>query len=275
MPMFLDIHRLPLDLTPEQVAQAHAADMAVQSEHGVNYERYWFNQKQGKVFRLCNAPDIPTATRVHQESHGLLAEKVIEVDPDILEGFLGGGEDASTGEVMLAGASNRDSGVRTILFTDLVGSTQLTSELGDEGSMAQLRVHDGIVREALVITKGREVKHTGDGIMASFVSAAAAVRCAMRIQSEFAKHAERPGSRALQVRIGGASGEPVERNNDIFGSTVQLAARLCAQAQPGEILVASAVPELCVGKGLAFEEVGELTLKGFDQPMKAHRVPWS
>lgn len=275
MPIYLDIHRLEGPLTPEQVAQAHAADMAVQAKHGVNYERYWFNQKQGKVFCLCHAPDAATAARVHQEAHGLIAEKVIEVDPDVLDGFMGGGEDSPSGEAMLAGGQERDPGIRTILFTDLAGSTDMTQALGDDAALEQLRIHDGIVREALIVCHGREIKHTGDGILASFVSAASAMRCAIRIQQQFAQQRAREGAYPLQVRVGAAAGEPVERNNDIFGTTVQLASRLCTQAAPGEIVVSSAVPELCGGKGLRFEELGEITLKGFDQPTRVHRVAWS
>lgn len=273
MPIYLDIHQLPGDLTPEQVAQAHAADLAVQAKHGVNYERYWFNQKQGKVFCLCHAPDAETAAKVHSEAHGLVAEKVIEVDLDLVEGFLGGGQSASNGEAWLAGGTERDPGIRTLLFTDLVGSTDLTQALGDDAAIALLRLHDGIVREALLTCHGREIKHTGDGIMAAFVSAAGAVRCAQRIQQEVRKLDDRDPSNRLQVRIGIAAGEPVERHNDLFGTTVQLAARLCAAATPGQTLVSSAIPELCSGKGLAFEDAGELSLKGFPQPMRAFRAP--
>lgn len=266
----MDIHRLDGDLTPEQVAQAHAADLAVQAKHGVNYERYWFNQKQGKVFCLCHAPDAATAAKVHAEAHGLIAEKVIEVDHDLIEGFLGGGEFTSSGEAWLSGGTERDPGIRTLLFTDLVGSTDLTQSFGDDASLVHLRTHDGIVREALITCQGREVKHTGDGIMASFISAAAAVRCALRIQHEFGKLMNREAP--LQVRIGIAAGEPVERHNDLFGTTVQLAARLCSAADPGQVLLSSAIPELCAGKGLKFEEAGDLQLKGFAQTVRAFRA---
>ena len=140
--------------------------------------------------------------------------------------------------------------------------------------MAMLGVHDTIVRDALSALGGREVKHTGDGIMASFVSAAGAVRCAIQIQRELDKHAQANPERRLKVRVGAAAGEPVEQNNDLFGSTVQLAARLCAHAQPEQILVSNAIPDLCIGKGLSFEEVGEVTLKGFDSPVRAHAAAW-
>jgi class 3 adenylate cyclase len=162
----------------------------------------------------------------------------------------------------------------TILFTDVVNSTTLTQSLGDEAALAILGVHDTIVRDALSALGGREVKHTGDGIMASFVSAASAVRCAIQIQRELDKHAQANPERPLKVRVGAAAGEPVEQNNDLFGSTVQLAARLCAHVQPEQILVSNAIPDLCFGKGLLFEELGEVVLKGFGSPVRAHAAAW-
>ena len=79
----------------------------------------------------------------------------------------------------------------------------------------------------------------------------------------------------VKVRIGAAAGEPVEHHSDLFGSTVQLAARLCSHALPEQILVSNVVAELCLGKGLPFQDLGEVTLKGFDQPVRAHAVEWT
>jgi len=206
----------------------------------------------------------------------LLAEKIIEVEPDVAEVFLGGTETNNVGAVLLPGgrADARDPGIRTILFTDIVNSTTLTQSLGDEAALAILGVHDAIVRDALSALGGREVKHTGDGIMASFVSAASAIRCAIQIQRELDKHAQTNPEAPLKIRVGAAAGEPVEQNNDLFGSTVQLAARLCAHAQPEQILVTSAIAELCIGKGLLFEDLGEVNLKGFGYPVRAHAAAW-
>jgi class 3 adenylate cyclase len=112
--------------------------------------------------------------------------------------------------------------------------------------------------------------------MASFVSAAAAVKCASKIQRELNKRSEE-GERenSIKVRIGLAAGEPVEHHQDLFGSTVQLAARLCSHAEPEQILVSNVVAELCVGKLLPFRELGEVTLKGFDRSVRAHAVVWT
>jgi len=272
----MDIHEVPGGVSAEAVAKAHTEDVKVQQKYGVNYLKYWVNESQGKIFCLVDAPNAEAASCVHREAHGMVAEKIIEMQPEIAEGFLGGTETNAAGAVVIpgGGADARDSGIRTILFTDMVESTALTQSMGDEAAMLLLDVHNTVVRNALDNLGGREVKHTGDGIMASFVSAAGAVRCAIQIQRELQKHAQANPDRPLKVRVGAAAGEPVEQHNDLFGSTVQLAARLCAHAQPEQILVSNAIAELCIGKGLSFEDVGEVTLKGFDSPVRAHAAAW-
>jgi class 3 adenylate cyclase len=274
MPLYMDIHQVH-GATPDDVAKAHTADLEKQGAHGVEYLKYWFNEGAGKIFCLVNAPNSEAAVSVHTEAHGLVAERIIEVEPEIAEGFLGGVETNLAGAAIAPGGgeNDRDPGIRTILFTDIVGSTTMTQSLGDDEAMNLLLVHDTIVRDALSATGGREIKHTGDGIMASFVSAASTIRCAARIQSELARH-RREGGHPLQVRIGVAAGEPVERGHDLFGSTVQLAARLCAHAQAEQILVSNVVVELCLGKTLTFQDQGDVLLKGFDRPVRVHAVAW-
>ena len=276
MPLYMDIHNLDEGTTAEDVAKAHAKDMETQKKYGVEYTKYWVNENGKKVFCLAHAPSAEAAEQVHREAHGLMPDKIIEIQPELAEGFLGGVETNAAGAAVFpgGGADARDPGIRTILFTDVVNSTTLTQSLGDEAALAILGMHDTIVRDALSALGGREVKHTGDGIMASFLSAAGAVRCAIQIQRELEKHAQANPERPLKVRVGAAAGEPVEQNNDLFGSTVQLAARLCAHAQPEQILVSNAIPDLCIGKGLSFEEVGEVALKGFGAPVRAHAAAW-
>jgi len=274
----MDIHELPEGhVGAEDVAKAHAADVKIEKKYGVHYHKYWVNEKAGKIFCLCDAPSAEAAAQVHREAHGMLADKIIEIQPpELADGFLGGVEVNDVGAAIFPGGGTdaRDPGIRTILFTDVVNSTTLTQSLGDEAALALLGVHDTIVRDALSGLGGREIKHTGDGIMASFVSAASAVRCAIQIQRELDKHAQTNPKGPLKVRVGAAVGEPVEQHNDLFGSTVQLAARLCSHAQPEQILVSNAIAELCIGKGLSFEDVGEVTLKGFGSPVRAHAAGW-
>ena len=271
MPMYMDIHDAP-GVTADTVAEAHVLDLHVQAGHNVEYVKYWVNEKQGKIFCLCHAPNAEAADAVHREAHGLRAAKIMEVTPEVAEAFMGAAETDSAGAVLLPENSERDPGTRTIMFTDIVGSTSMTQRLGDAVSLALLECHDNIVRSALAAAGGREIKHTGDGIMAVFHSAAAAVRCGMTVQQNIAKHRRAHADQPLQVRIGLAAGEPIEHHNDLFGSTVQLAARLCAHAEPEQVLVSNAVAELCIGKALPLKEVGPVTLKGFDQPVHCHCV---
>ena len=264
MPLYMDIHTVP-GATAAALKEAHDADVAVQHEHHVCYHKYWLNEEAGKVFCLVEAPNAEAAAAVHRQAHGLVAEKIIEVDPDMADGLLGPGVVNSAGAVLLPDQlDKRDSGVRTILFTDIVGSTEMCSKHGDDAAIAMLHTHDRIVRAAIGEHFGREVKHTGDGIMAAFNSAAGAVRSACQVLGELKDHNAAGPDFPVDVRIGISAGEPVEQASDLFGSTVQLAARLCAQAEPGQILVSNVVADLCIGKNLRFVDAGACELKGFE-----------
>ena len=152
-------------------------------------------------------------------------------------------------------------GFRTLLFTDLESSTALTQSLGDAKAQEILNGHNDAVRAALAAHSGEEVKHTGDGIFAAFGSAVSAVEAALQIQRDLA-------GGEVRVRIGLNAGEPIAQDDDYFGAAVQLAARVCDRAEPGEVLVAQVVRDLCRGKTFQFEDQGEATLKGFPEPVR-------
>ena len=156
-------------------------------------------------------------------------------------------------------------GFQTILFTDLEGSTALTQRLGDEGAQEVLRGHNSAVRGALVEHGGREVKHTGDGIMAAFPSAVAAVTAALQMQRDLV-------GGEVRVRIGLNAGEPIAEDDDLFGLSVIKAARIGDRAEPGQVLVSDVVRQLCEGKTFAFTSIGDVTLKGFDEPVTLYEV---
>ena len=162
----------------------------------------------------------------------------------------------------------------TILFTDMEGSTTLTDRLGDAQAQELVRAHDTIVRDALRAHGGSEVKHTGDGIMASFPAASRALECAIQVQRAFAQHNEEHPDTPLGVRIGINAGEPVREQDDLFGTAVQLARRICDQAQPGQILASNVVRELVAGKGFLFADQGETVLRGFEDPARLYEVRW-
>ena len=271
----MDIHEVPGGVSAEDVAKAHAEDVKIEDKYGVHYHKYWVNEKAGKIFCLCHAPNAEAAAQVHREAHGMVADKIIEIQPEIADGFLGGVEVNEAGAALVPGATNdRDPGIRTILFTDIVESTTLTQTLGDEAALAMLGVHDTIVRDALSASGGREVKHTGDGIMASFTSVASSVTFAITAQRAFRDHNE-DTLLPLDVKIGISAGEPItDHNGDLFGASVQLAARLCDSAPAGEIAVSLVVRELCVGKRFHFQDCGPVQLKGLSEPTSLYCVSW-
>ncbi len=270
----MDIHRLGDGVTPEELADAHLADQKVQEQYGVKYLRYWFNQPAGHIFCLVEAPDADAAAAVHREAHGLMADQIIEVEGRTLGAFLGDSQENAAGAVVRPGSSALDSGARTILFTDIVGWTTTIERLGDTAAFELLRTHDGIVRDALASHGGREVKHTGDGFMTVFRSAAAAVECAIAVQRALAAHNQAHPERSIRIRAGLSAGEPVENHGDLFGASVHVAARACAGADPEQILASNVVAELCLGKSLVFVDQGERVLKGFEKPVRLHEVRW-
>lgn len=268
MPLFMDRHEGLEGITPKAAAEAHMQDLEVQGRYGVRYLSYWVDPQRGHVFCLADAPHAEAAEAVHRESHGLVAAKIIEVDGAMVESFLGTLHEPSPGELWTATA------FRVIAFTDIEGSTSITQDLGDDGAMRLLREHDRIVRGQLDENGGQEVKHTGDGIMASFTSVSRAVEWASAAQREFAER-DSGDLPPLRVRIGMSAGEPVAEGDDLFGATVQLAARLCDKAEAGCILVTSSVRDLALGKAYRFEARDPVPLKGFAEPVRPFRLLWA
>jgi adenylate cyclase len=141
----------------------------------------------------------------------------------------------------------------------------VTRELGDEGSQVLFRSHDEVVRKALREHSGVEIKHTGDGVMTSFRSAVGAVAAALRMQGELRQQ-------GIRARIGLNAGEPVAEENDLFGTAVQLAARITDRAEADTVLVSNVVKELCAGKSFRFESIGPPRLEGFEEPVELYTV---
>lgn len=163
-------------------------------------------------------------------------------------------------------------GLLTILFTDLEGSTAMTQRLGDARAQEIVRAHNTIVRREVSARGGAEVKHTGDGIMATFNSAARAVSAAVAMQQASRTYNEAHPETAFNIAVGLNAGEPVAEDADVFGSAVQLAARTCAEANGGQILATNVVRELVYGKGALFADQGAAELKGFDEPVHLFEV---
>jgi class 3 adenylate cyclase len=276
MAVYMDRHYIE-GATQHAVADAHQKDLALQDKYNIKFLTYWFDEARCTAFCLIEAPNRNTIEQAHNEAHGSVPNEVLEVDPSVVDAFLGRIKDPPRIDPSVAKSADiaMDAGFRVIMFTDLKDSTLMTTLYGDTRALHLLHIHNALTRNSLKAHRGREVKHTGDGIMASFISAVDAVECAVDIQKAFAVYNKENQETPLNLRIGLSAGEPIEEHGDLFGKAVQLAARLCAHAEPAQILVAQMVFDQCEGKRLPFLELGEVTPKGFDQSVRVYELNWA
>ena len=276
MPIYMDRHEME-GATAKAVADAHQKDLKLQEKYGIKLMTYWFDESRGSAFCLIDAPAKEKVRQLHEEAHGSVPHQIVEVNPETVEAFLGRIDDpgpAAAGPHAPSGETHVDSAFRTIMFTDMKDSTAITTRLGDSEAIELFRTHNALTRDVLPQYNGREIQHTGDGFMVSFTAASQAVGCAIAIQKSMYAHNQRHPDTNINVRIGVCAGEPVEEDQRLFGSTVQLTSRICDKAEPDQILVAPVIRDLCLGKQFAFKDQGEFALKGFDQPQRMYEVQW-
>jgi class 3 adenylate cyclase len=259
--------------TKHAVANAHNADLAIQDKYRVKFMTYWFDEERSTTFCLVDAPNQEAIRQAHLEAHGLIPHEILEVDPAVVEAFLGRVKDPAPVGSQLP-EEQIDAAFRAIMFTDLKDSTLMTSTMGDARGLHLLHVSNALTRTALRQYMGREIKHTGDGIMASFKNVPDAVYCAMAVQMAVAEHNRQNQGDEIFLRIGLNAGEPIEENGDLFGNAVQLAARLCALAEPSQILASQVIRDLCRHLSLPFEDLGQRSLKGFDEAVQVYSIRW-
>jgi class 3 adenylate cyclase len=269
MPMYMDRHAAE-GATPSALAAAHQADLALQARFGCHCFTYWFDEPRQSIFCLIDAPNQQAVQDMHRAAHGMTANQIIEVDPSNVTAFLGrltDPQDAPSKPIS-------EPAFRAIMFTDLANSTDITNELGDDAAFELQSEHYSIVREALRKQGGREVDHAGDGFLTCFTTVSKAVECAISIQKSFEAFNEKKPPAPLKVKIGLGAGEPVADGDTLFGSTINMTARICAKSQPEQILAAPVVRDLCAGRRFTFKEHGPVSLKGFAQPVNLHEVAW-
>lgn len=234
------------------------------------------------LIKLGTPPDM--AAQFHDKLPEYMGEQryqsMVETGRAAMESWVAG--DETTPQIKLLSAikawnrptAEKKPSIMTVMFTDMVGSTDLTQAKGDVAAQEIVRRHNAIVRTALTQFAGHEVKHTGDGIMASFASAANAVDATIQIQRQVRAHNEKQPNLVLHLRIGLNSGEPIQEEDDLFGSTVQLAARVCAATQSDQTLCTQVVKDLAGAKGNSFRDGGTHALKGFRDKFQLWDVVW-
>jgi class 3 adenylate cyclase/pimeloyl-ACP methyl ester carboxylesterase len=247
----IDVRPLLSQITAPTLVIHHRDDRAVPLDSG---------QEIAASIKGARFLSFPGAHIGSREDFGRAFTAIVE--------FVGGGAQAKA-----TAATPADSTFRTVLFTDIVGHTEMMRRLGDDSGRAVLREHETVTRNTLKANGGSEVKTMGDGFMASFTSVSKAVECAIALQRAFdERNASAP--EPVTIRVGLNAGEPIQEDGDLFGETVILAARIAAQAQGGEVLASMAVRELCAGKGFLFADIGEKAMRGFEDPVRVFEVRW-
>ncbi len=277
MPIYMDRHYVE-GASTLAMETAHKQDLEIQGDFGVNLMTYWFDEERSTVFCLAKAPNEKALRDLHAQAHGFVPNEETEVDPLIVQAFLGRIEDPVVDREATEGTDQGgiDTAYRLIMFTDMKDSTQIAVQLGDEKAMHLIRIHNAITREAIKANNGREVKTTGDGFLLSFVNSVDALDCAIAIQESFKEYNEKSPREKLYVRIGITAGEPIEERGDIYGTAVNLASRLCTQAKAGGVLITQIVRDEIEdgGEKVQFASGGTLTLKGFVEPVDVYEVFW-
>jgi class 3 adenylate cyclase len=197
----------------------------------------------------------------HRQRQGTITDTLIELPgsetslvwetPDLIldhvQEFLTGARRAAEPERMLA----------TVLFTDIVGSTEQVGRLGDRRWRRVLNLHDELARRLIEEAGGRLVKTTGDGVLATFDGPGRGIRCAAALRDEL-------GGIGVQIRAGLHTGEIELRGDDVGGIAVHVAARVMAAATSGEILTSRTVRDLVIGSDVALDDLGTQPLKGLE-----------
>ncbi len=163
----------------------------------------------------------------------------------------------------------------TIMFTDIVSSTAITERLGDRRARDVFRTHNEIIRKHTKESNGIEVKNMGDGFMLTFSSARRGIACAIEAQRDLRKYNRNNPDAALSVRMGLSIGEPIREEEDLFGKSVVLAARISSQAEGRQILICNIVHALVANIGeFSFSELGDFELKGISGTHTLYEVLW-
>jgi AraC-like DNA-binding protein len=240
MPIYMDVHIVP-GVKARDVAEAHRKDILVQEEHECKCMTYWIDEDRETIFCLIEAPTKDAVENMHSRAHGLIPNKIIEVNSTLVESFLGRIYDPAHAETTEDGLKVfKEPSLRILLLTMSIDPVLLQYQLGEEKASNLLCRQKDIIRKNLALFDGREVEHGGDGFICSFASANKAVSCALAIQHELPA----VDAHATGFRLGINAGEPVEKTSKLFGDTLQLAGYLCTIAGNYQIAVGSSVKEL-------------------------------
>jgi AraC-like DNA-binding protein len=235
----MDLHIIP-GVKAKDVANAHLLDIMIQKEHNCKCMTYWIDESRGHVFCLIDAPGKDVVTELHNKAHGLVPHKIIEVQASLVESFLGRVSDPEETELTDDGLKLlKDPSFRVLLVLKMADPVLLQCHHGKEKTNKLLNTFHEVIRQQLARHGGIEAEHEGPTRIASFTSAARAVDCAMNIHAKLAAIHEFDG-----FRIAVNGGEPVTKNEHLFGDTIQLAERMCFIAKDRQVSITTAVKQM-------------------------------
>lgn len=240
MPLYMDMHLLP-GVRARDVAEAHRRDLLIQDDHRCNCMTYWIDEKRGNVFCLIEAPDRMAVREMHSKAHGLIPHKIIEVNSQLVESFLGRIADPDDAVMMDGFKVFQEASHRTLMVIRAPDPVLLRHALGDK-TPGVLKSQQYIIQKELVAHQGSEVKQGGDDYIISFIAPAGAIQCALSIRDMLQDML--PDQATL--RFGIHAGEPMSNNQQevLFGDTIQLAGILSGLSGRHQLAISSAVREL-------------------------------
>lgn len=261
MPLYMDYHVFA-EVTIEEVKLGHMADKAIQDQYQVTYHQFWVNEAAGTVFCLIEAPDMESCARVHREAHGNVACNLIEVERGLYDMFMGNQHVLEQGLVKHPDGSV-DTGFRYVLVIQIIGNTDIVHA----GAYKNLKLPEEAKR--MTVDKidqyyAKRIRNLGDdSIIATFINADRALRCACDIQSTLKRYNSGGEDARWDIRftMGLSAGQPVTGKEGMFEEAIRGAQRLCLAAREGELLLGHLIEKLCE-RNEGLEDQGLLRVMG-------------
>jgi len=240
MPIYLDRHDAPDEVTAEHVAEMHQADLKHQDKFGCQGFTYWFDDDKKMGFCLIEAPNKEAITAMHKYAHGDIPTEIIEVEKHFVASFLGRIADPEKAENDKLNIIN-DPAFRTLMYTRFVRNS--LTDLDRNQDKKKIVNFNNSIDSIAIQFEGRIVKHLSDHSLISFKSTTNAIMYALKIQSEFKKLIDKNSNSGLKLNVGLSCGIPVTEKEKIFEETIISAERLC-NISKGKIVVSSEVNDL-------------------------------
>ena len=237
MPIYMDRHEVPENITAEHVAQMHQADLKVQHLYGCKGLTYWCDENRNTAFCLIDAPNEKALQEMHNHAHGELPHSIIEVDAKLVESFLGRIEDPEKSAATDLHVID-DSAFRILMMIGLKRPS-LANTLSQQDSDGAQQFNEKL-SSILSDFYGVVVKQNAECSLVSFISVTKAVMCAMELQNKF-KEAVNNGT--LELKIGLSAGEPVTHKKNLFEDTIKMIERMYDVAG-GSVIVSTVINEL-------------------------------